>query len=572
MPGAATLSHDSCCSPTASRETKKSEVDDFRPGLVKAAAFLAIAAALGLAAGCRGRGPRNVIFFIGDGMHLECEVAASRYLFGADSGLAWHAFPGRYCVTTWDVPTYNRYAWRRGAAKFDPRGFLPVVGYDPDRGGWEPYPAQSSGIDSEYFLAPLPGYGVPEGKGGAPPAPDSAAAATAMATGWKTDGGNIAWRPGDSEDGRLETILEAFRAERGGAIGAVSTVPFNHATPAAFIAHNPSRNHYYTGLRKFEGEGLADEIIRRTKPDVVIGGGHPHASNPDFDRTKGFISRELLEELRASADFVLAERRAGEDGARILAAAAEEARASGRKLFGLFGGERGDFDAPVAADAPGAPGFSRPSTEDPLLKDVVLAALDILGRNPRGFFLMAEQGSVDWANHDNDFRHMIGAMIDLEEAVKAAVAFVDRPGDRIDWENTLLAVVADHATGFLRLDPDARLGAGDLPRQEKRPPDPPSPPGTIKAPKKAYASPRLYPDGEVSYATSAHTNELVGLSVRGWASERFGAAAGRWYGGRILDNTQIYDVMAEALRLRAGRSRRLFPAAAASPEPPSAGR
>lgn len=545
---------------------------NLRGRLLRGAAILAFAAALVGAAGCKARGPRHVIFFIGDGMHLESEIAASRYLYGADRGLAWHAFPERYDVTTWDVPTYNRYAWQKGAPKFVPKGFLPTLGYDPARGGREPYPAQTAGIEDGYFLSPLPAYGLKGGGGASPPAPDSAAAATAMATGWKTDGGNIAWRPGDPPDGRLETILETFRAKRRGAVGAVSTVPFNHATPAAYIGHNPNRSHYYTGFRAYKGEGLADEIIRRVKPDVVIGGGHPLLSNPDFDPAQGYISRELVDELRTSADYVLAERRPGEDGARALAAAAEAALVSGKKLFGLFGGERGDFDAPVAADAPGAPGYSRPSTEDPLLKDAVLAALRVLSRNPRGFFLLAEQGSVDWANHDNDFAHMIGSMIDLEEAVKAVVEFVDRPGDGIDWSNTIVSVVADHATGFLRLDPGKVPGAGDLPRQEKRPPAPKPARGAPAVPRRAYESPYIYPDGEVSYSTSAHTNELVSLSVRGAARGRFGAAAGRWYGGRILDNTQIYDALIEALRLRVDRRQRLVPAVTAPKEEPSARR
>lgn len=544
----------------------------FEGARTKAAAAVLLAATFVFPAGCKARGPRHVIFFIADGMHLESEVAASRYLFGADRGLAWHAFPGRYYVSTWDVPTYNRYAWQKGAAKFDPRGFFPTLGYDPARGGWEPYPAQTSGIEDGYFLSPLPAHGIKGGGGGSPPAPDSAAAATAMATGWKTDGGNVAWRPGDPEDGRLETILETFRAERRGAIGVVSTVPFNHATPAAFISHNKSRSHYYTGLRGIQGEGLADEIVHDVKPDVVIGGGHPLLNNPDFNPARGFISRALYEELRSSADYVLAERRPGEDGARALAAAAEAALASRKKLFGLFGGERGDFDPPVAADAPGSPAFGRPSTEDPLFKDAVLEALKVLSRNPRGFFLLAEEGSIDWANHDNDYGHMIGAMIDLEEAVKAVVDFVDRPGDGIDWQNTIVTVVADHATGFLRLDPDVVLGAGDLPRQEKRPPAPAPTKGTAPVPRRSYESPYVYPDGEVSYATSAHTNELVALSVRGAGSGRFGAAAGRWYGGRILDNTQIYDALAEGLRLRVDRRQRPVPSAAARPDGPSARR
>ncbi len=146
----------------------------FEGAATKAVAAALLAALFVFPAGCKARGPRHVIFFIGDGMHLECEVAASRYLFGADRGLAWHAFPERYYVSTWDVPTYNRYAWQKGAPKFAPPGFLPTLGYDPARGGWEPYPVQATGIEDGYFLSPIPAYGVKGGAGGSPPAPDSA--------------------------------------------------------------------------------------------------------------------------------------------------------------------------------------------------------------------------------------------------------------------------------------------------------------------------------------------------------------------------------------------------------------
>ena len=73
---------------------------------------------------------------------------------------------------------------------------------------------------------------------------------------------------------------------------------------------------------------------------------------------------------------------------------------------------------------------------------------------------MVEQGDIDWANHDNDFRRMIAAVADLDEAVRGAVEFIDRPGDDLDWTNTVLVVTADHATGGLRLNPKEAPGRG----------------------------------------------------------------------------------------------------------------
>jgi len=171
-----------------------------------------------------------------------------------------------------------------------------------------------------------------------------------------------------------------------------------------------------------------------------------------------------------------------------------------------------------------------------------------------------EQGDIDWANHDNDFRHMIGTVCDLDAAVRAAVAFVDAPGDDIDWTNTILLVTADHATGGLRLNPAKPLGAGQLPRQLARVKEeeataakPANGNGRHPVPARPVApvfrSPYIYPDGEVSYSTIGHTNELVTLAVSGRAAPLLMEYKGWWYPGPVIDNTQINASMREALGL-----------------------
>ncbi len=200
---------------------------------------------------------RHIILFIGDGMHLEHEFPASRYLYGKDYHLVFHRFPYQTDVSTWDVTAYNRYG---GGRIYDPLNIIPTIGYDPKRGGKKPYPLQKNGIDDRYFLNPVIST-------------DSASAATAISTLYKTEDGNIAWLPGDPQDGALKTIAEIMREEKGISIGVVSTVPFSHATPASFVSHNKNRNCYY--LKEGCERGIADEIIKELKPDVVIGGGHP---------------------------------------------------------------------------------------------------------------------------------------------------------------------------------------------------------------------------------------------------------------------------------------------------------
>jgi alkaline phosphatase len=148
-------------------------------------------------------------------------------------------------------------------------------------------------------------------------------------------------------------------------------------------------------------------------------------------------------------------------------------------------------------------------------------------------------------------------LADLDAAVRAAVAFVDQPGDDIDWTNTVLVVTADHATGGLRLNPSKPLGAGALPLQVARPKQGPGSgaeeaeavPNAKPVLRAAPKSPFSYPDGEVSYSTIGHTNELVTLAVSGPAARLFLIYQGSWYPGPIVDNTQVNAAMREALGL-----------------------
>lgn len=457
---------------------------------------------------------KHLIVFIGDGMQREHENAASRHLYGREDALAFHALPYRGFVATWDATTYDQYAAKLGVPGYSPVGFNPRVGYDPEQGGKKPYPLQATGIDDGYFL--------PAG-GAKPYATDSASAATALFAGIKTEDGNIAWQPGDPPGGAVKTLAELLREKKGAAIGVVSTVPFSHATPAALVSHNVSRNNY---------REIAREIIRTIQPEVVIGGGYPGVKGTNAFTFIDRAEYDYLKAPEAASPYLFVERAEGRDGAESLLAAADQAAAAGRKLFGLFGGPGGNFESPVAYDLPATPLVLRATAENPLLADATLAALKILSRDPDGFILMLEQGDIDWANHANDFKRMVGTVWDLHRAVQAAVDFVNRPGDEIDWENTLLIVTSDHGNSYMRLN--ATLAAGDLPRQQ----------GACGTSSPACT----YPDGEVSYRTTHHTNELVMLYLQGGpASLTIKRYEGAWYPcTRIIDNTQLFHFMAEA--------------------------
>ncbi|ACF11229.1 Alkaline phosphatase [Chlorobaculum parvum NCIB 8327] len=361
-------------------------------------------------------------------------------------------------------------------------------------------------------------------------ATDSASAITAMVTGEKTDAGNISWAAGDPEGGELTTIAETLRADYGFAIGVASTVEFSHATPAGVVSHDVNRGDKWD---------IAHEILTETQPEVVIGAGFDSyfakavkdAAGYDRDLDNNGYNDEYdafhtgqNTEYTANVEFV--ERASGVDGGDALAAAAANVDlAAGERLFGLFGTTGGHFEYYDVADTPGEVTITRSTgdgtptvDEDPTMAEMVDAALTVLNQDEDGFFIMFEQGDIDWSNHANDYESMIGGVYDLDLAVQAVEQFVDlNPDDDIDWSNTLVIVTSDHSNSYMRNE--SVLGIGDL--------------GEVGT--------------DVTYASGGHTNELVTVSARGAGAEYFAELAGEIYAGTdIIDNTQIYDAMMNA--------------------------
>jgi len=472
------------------------------------------------------REAKHVILIIGDGSQLAHEISASRYLFGTDNGLTYHSFPYQAYVSTWDVTTYDRYAWNLGRSQYSADTFDPLVGFDPAKGGSAPWPAIGNIPDQDYYLNMIPYWGDDDATKTI--ATDSASSATAMACGIKTDAGNIAWLPGDEDDGAVKTIAELYREQYGAAIGTVSTVQFNHATPASFISHNVYRSNYTE---------LAHEIVTEVRPDVVIGGGSPST------RGEKNISTDDYNLIRTDPEYVFVDRIDGTNGGDRLLAAADQAVAEGKKLFALFGGSGGNMEPPIPVD--GSVSFDIDET-DPQLLESSLAALRVLSQNENGFFLMIEQGDLDWANHANDYAWMVGTTWDLNETVKTVMNFIDLPGDDINWANTMVIVTHDHSNSYMRYHEN--LGQGNLPTQLVNPnPDTEMGHSGYRWP---YIPDYLYPDGDITYSSDYHTNEPVTLYAIGAGLGLLEHYEGSWYSGtRILDDTQIFEAMADFLEL-----------------------
>ena len=446
-------------------------------------------------------GRRHIILMIGDGMPLVSEVATSRYLHGTDYGLSFQALPHRSFVTTWDVDVYNARADEFGVDHYSAESFDPTVGYNPELGGKAPYPiVDDTDAIREYFSYGGWIY------------PDSASTATAMSTGIKTNSGAIAWLPGAGDQGAIETSAELLRRVYGMSIGLVTTVPFSHATPAGFFSHNPSRGNYTS---------IANEILNVVRPEVVIGGGYQNS---------GYYDEMDLERAVASNDWIFSHWEEGVDSNDALLAASVRANQANKRLLGIYGGgDRADHIVPIPANAPGNPQVDDSMLDRPTLPNASIAALEVLSRDPDGFFLLIEQGHIDWANHAQDFNGMIGCVWELDQAVQAVTQFVDRPDDEVDWSNTTLIVTADHSNGYMRFG--RTMGKGELRREVT---DTSS--GTVS-----------YPDGEVTYfSPGTHTSELVDVYAKGFAAAKIHDYEYVYPGCKIMDDASIYRLTLDA--------------------------
>jgi alkaline phosphatase len=227
---------------------------------------------------------------------------------------------------------------------------------------------------------------------------DSAAAGTALATGYKTNVGRLALSP---EGKRLPTILEACKS-MGMSTGMVVTYPITNATPAAFASHVRSR--------KMEEE-IAVQILRN-RVNVLLGGGKHWFIPQSTQNSKRTDNRDLIAESKNM-------------GYSFVETKEELLNAKTEYLLGLF--EMGSL-----AESP-----------NPSLAEMTQKALELLSRNPKGFFLMVEGSQIDWGGHINNINFAIRQTIHFDEAVKIGLDFA------LKDQETLVIVTADHETGGL---------------------------------------------------------------------------------------------------------------------------
>lgn len=374
-------------------------------------------------------GARNIIFMVPDGMGLTCVTAARSFKNGPDGG---------------------------------PLGFetLPHIGYQ-----------RTHSADSTVT--------------------DSAAAASAWATGRKYNNGEISCADSDG-DGRCDTapptILELAKA-RGKLAGLVATAQISHATPGAFGAHVRSRRC---------GAEIARQFITASRVDVVLGGGvyktAPHCAVYPESFAPADKRRYIIDLAQANGYAVVTD-----------AAGLDQAVMKGdRKLLGLF-----EQNGPGAGKTPERFRVDRripyPAGE-PTLAEMTRAALGILEDGDAGFFLLVEGSQIDWAGHANDLDYLLAETLAFDAAVGVVTRWIAAAPGRFD--DTLLIVVADHETGGLAIDGPS----GGLSRQGER----------IRA----------------GWHSKKHTAQDTIIWSQGPGSAQL---------NRALDNTDLYRVMAAVL-------------------------
>ena len=191
------------------------------------------------------------------------------------------------------------------------------------------------------------------------------------------------------------------------------------------------------------GSGVLSVIGGTGNPDYTDN-GTPRAT-PDY----GWISPALWNDLKNGTNLSGANAQnwsLAQDRAKIQAIAngSQPAPEKLAMIAPAFLGTQYMRDGVNTDPATYAPFQVPPLATSPTLSEMTLAALAVLGTNPKGFYLSSEGGAVDRAMHLNNLGSMIEEQIDFENAVRDVVDWVNRPDTAADWSNTLLVVTADH--------------------------------------------------------------------------------------------------------------------------------
>ena len=269
---------------------------------------------------------------------------------------------------------------------------------------------------------------------------DSAAAGTGLASGVKTNKGVVGM---DAAGNKVKTLTEAAR-DKGMKTGLVTTTRLTHATPAAFAAHNISRNN--------ENE-IAEDLLK-SDVDFLAGGGIRH-----------FIPRTMKVENGDAVGNTIKSKR--KDDKNLISSFKDRGYTTyigmeGAKAFNTADFSKQDkvFAAFTYTHTPYEVERRNKYPEVPSLAAMTRAGIETLSKGDKGFFLMVEGGRIDHAAHANDPTGVIYDTLAFDEAVRAAFDFYQSHKN-----DTLIVVVGDHETGGMGLGMDSmgyKLDMGSL--------------------------------------------------------------------------------------------------------------
>jgi alkaline phosphatase len=236
--------------------------------------------------------------------------------------------------------------------------------------------------------------------------PDSASTATSIASGKKTLSGVI--NMDVTKQVKFDTIAELLKA-KGYKIGVVSSVSLDHATPAAFYAHQPTRSNMYEIALEMSASGF----------DYFGGGGIVYPKGKKGDQQDAL-------EIAANKGYTVVN-----DKTSIL-----NLNSSSGKVIAINSVLDKDKALPYEIDR---------SSTDLSLADFTRKGIDVL-ENSKGFFMMVEGGKIDWSCHANDAATAIKDTLAFEKAVNEAIEFYNEHPDE-----TLIIVTGDHETGGMTI-------------------------------------------------------------------------------------------------------------------------
>jgi alkaline phosphatase len=226
---------------------------------------------------------------------------------------------------------------------------------------------------------------------------DSAAGATAFATGYRTNNG---WLSVNPKTGKPMTTIFEVAEKMGKSTGIVVTCAVTHATPAAFLSHIDNRDKQNEIAQQFS----------KTDVDVVIGGGLKFFR----DREDEINLADTLKKLGYNVFSDFKDLSSDKSGKNFYALLSDEA---------LPHADKRNYS----------------------LSELTKIALEKLKKNKKGFVLMVEGSQIDWAGHDNDRQYFLSEMKDFNGAINTALEFAEKDG------NTLVVVTADHETGGMAI-------------------------------------------------------------------------------------------------------------------------